>query len=102
MKFNHTEFIMELLSKKKLKITKNIKGKKVTYHDPCYLGRANNVYDIPRELISFLGVELVEMKRSRRMSFCCGAGGSQMFKEPEKGFQDININRTEESIKFES
>ena len=91
---HHTEFIMELLSKKKLKITKNIKGKKVTYHDP-YLGRGINVYDIPRELISFLGVELVEMKRSRRMSFCCGAGGSQMFKEPEKGFQDININRTE-------
>lgn len=95
---HHTEFIMDLLSKKKLKITKNIKGKKVTYHDPCYLGRANNVYDIPRELISFLGVELVEMKRSRRMSFCCGAGGSQMFKEPEKGFQDININRTEEAL----
>ena len=95
---HHTEFIMELLSKKKLKITKNIKGKKVTYHDPCYLGRANNVYDIPRELIRFLGVELVEMKRSRRMSFCCGAGGSQMFKEPEKGFQDININRTEEAL----
>ena len=68
---------------------KNIKGKKVTYHDPCYLGRANNVYDIPRELISFLGVKLVEMKRSRRMSFCCGAGGSQMFKEPEKGKKDI-------------
>ena len=68
---HHTEFIMELLSEEKLKITKNIKGKKVTYHDPCYLGRANNIYDIPRELIRFLGVELVEMKRSRRMSFCC-------------------------------
>ena len=95
---HHTEFIMELLSEEKLKITKNIKGKKVTYHDPCYLGRANNIYDIPRELIRFLGVELVEMKRSRRMSFCCGAGGSQMFKEPEKGFQDININRTEEAL----
>ena len=95
---HHTEFIMDLLSEEKLKITKNIKGKKVTYHDPCYLGRANNVYDIPRELIRFLGVELVEMKRSRRMSFCCGAGGSQMFKEPEKGSQDININRTEEAL----
>ena len=94
----HTEFIMELLSEEKLKITKNIKGKKVTYHDPCYLGRANNIYDIPRELIRFLGVELVEMKRSRRMSFCCGAGGSQMFKEPENGSQDININRTEEAL----
>ena len=95
---HHTEFIMELLSEEKLKITKNIKGKKVTYHDPCYLGRANNIYDIPRELIRFLGVELVEMKRSRRMSFCCGAGGSQMFKEPENGSQDININRTEEAL----
>ena len=95
---HHTEFIMDLLSEEKLKITKNIKGKKVTYHDPCYLGRANNVYDIPRELIRFLGVELVEMKRSRRMSFCCGAGGSQMFKEPENGSQDININRTEEAL----
>ena len=95
---HHTEFIMELLSEEKLKITKNFKGKKVTYHDPCYLGRANNVYEIPRELIRFLGVELVEMKRSRRMSFCCGAGGSQMFKEPEKGSQDININRTEEAL----
>ena len=95
---HHTEFIMELLFEEKLKITKKIKGKKVTYHDPCYLGRANNVYDIPRELIRFLGVELVEMKRSRRMSFCCGAGGSQMFKEPEKGSQDININRTEEAL----
>ena len=70
----------------------------MTYHDPCYLGRANNVYDIPRELIKNLGVELVEMKRSKRLSFCCGAGGAQMFKEPENGSQDININRTEEAL----
>ena len=62
------------------------------------MGRANNVYDIPRELIKSLGVELVEMKRSKRKSFCCGAGGAQMFKEPENGAQDININRTEEAL----
>ena len=95
---HHTEFISELLSKGKLDITGNLSGKRVTYHDPCYLGRANNVYEPPRELIKSLGVELVEMKRSKRRSFCCGAGGAQMFKEPENGTQDININRTEEAL----
>ncbi len=95
---HHTEFIAELLSEGKLYITGNLAGKKITYHDPCYLGRANNVYDIPRGLIKSLGVELVEMKRSKRLSFCCGAGGAQMFKEPEDGDQDININRTEEAL----
>ena len=97
---HHTEFITELLSEGKLKITGNLNGKKVTYHDPCYLGRANNVYDIPRELIKSLGVELVEMKRSKRLSFCCGAGGAQMFKEAENGSQEININRTEEALEL--
>ncbi|MBT6809003.1 MAG: (Fe-S)-binding protein, partial [Flavobacteriales bacterium] len=95
---HHTEFIAELLKEEKLKITGILKGKKITYHDPCYLGRANNVYDIPRELIKSLGVELVEMKRSKRLSFCCGAGGAQMFKEAENGSQEININRTEEAL----
>jgi len=95
---HHTEFITELLSEGKLNITGNLIGKKVTYHDPCYLGRANNVYDIPRELIKSLGVELVEMKRNKRLSFCCGAGGAQMFKEPENGTQEININRTKEAL----
>ena len=95
---HHTEFIAELLEQGKLSITGDLKGKRVTYHDPCYLGRANNVYDIPRELIKNLGVEFLEMKRSKRLSFCCGAGGAQMFKEPENGSQDININRTEEAL----
>ena len=96
---HHTEFIDELINNKKLSISGNLKGKRITYHDPCYLGRANEVFDIPRNLIKRLGVELVEMKRSKRRSFCCGAGGAQMFKEPEKGQQDININRTEEALK---
>tara|TARA_Y100000385_G_scaffold72198_1_gene72627 strand:+ start:6235 stop:7011 length:777 start_codon:yes stop_codon:yes gene_type:complete len=95
---HHTEFITELMSEGKLNITGNLIGKKVTYHDPCYLGRANNVYDKPRELIKSLGVELVEMKRNKRLSFCCGAGGAQMFKEPENGTQEININRTKEAL----
>ena len=97
---HHTEFITELLAHGKLSITRDLKGKRITYHDPCYLGRANNIYDVPRELIKNLGVEFVEMKRSRRLSFCCGAGGAQMFKEPENGSQDININRTEEALKL--
>lgn len=95
---HHTEFIAALVSQGKLTISANLKGAKVTYHDPCYLGRANNVYDAPRDLIKSLGVELVEMKRTKSRSFCCGAGGSQMFKEPEPGAQDININRTEEAL----
>lgn len=96
---HHTEFIDELINKGRFTITGNLKGKKITYHDPCYLGRANEVFDIPRTLINKLGVELVEMKRTKRRSFCCGAGGAQMFKEPEQGQQDININRTEEALK---
>ena len=95
---HHTEFISNLITEGKLTITSNLKGKEIVYHDPCYLGRANNVYDAPRKLIKSLGVELVEMKRSKRLSFCCGAGGAQMFKEPENGTQDININRTEEAL----
>ena len=96
---HHTEFIDELINNKKFSISGDLKGKRITYHDPCYLGRANDVFEIPRNLIKRLGVELVEMKRSKRKSFCCGAGGAQMFKEPENGQQDININRTEEAIK---
>lgn len=96
---HHTEFIDELINNGKLSISGNLKGKRITYHDPCYLGRANEVFEIPRNLIKKLGVELVEMKRSKRRSFCCGAGGAQMFKEPEQGQQDININRTEEALK---
>ena len=97
---HHTEFIAELVSEGKLTISTSLRGTKVTYHDPCYLGRANNVYDAPRDLIKSLGVELVEMKRTKSRSFCCGAGGSQMFKEPEPGSQDININRTEEALEL--
>ena len=74
------------------------KGKKITFHDPCYLGRANDVYEAPRDLIRKLDVELVEMKRCKTNGLCCGAGGAQMFKEPEKGSKDINVERTEEAI----
>jgi len=95
---HHSEYIFELLKSKKIKVNKNLEGQKVTYHDPCYLGRANNIYDSPREVIRSLGVDFVEMKRNKRKSFCCGAGGAQMFKEAEKGTNEINIVRTQEAI----
>ena len=75
------------------------KGKRITYHDPCYLGRANQVYEAPRKLIKELDAELLEMKNCKDKGLCCGAGGAQMFKEPEKGNKDINIERTEQAIK---
>ena len=95
---HHSEYIFGLLKSNKIKVNKNLEGQKVTYHDPCYLGRANDVYDPPRELIRSLGVDFVEMKRNKRRSFCCGAGGAQMFKEAEKGTNEINIVRTQEAI----
>jgi Fe-S oxidoreductase len=74
------------------------KGKKITFHDPCYLGRGNGEYEAPRELIRKLDAELVEMKRSKANGLCCGAGGAQMFKEAEKGLKEINVERTEDVL----
>ncbi|MGB1000033.1 MAG: (Fe-S)-binding protein [Flavobacteriales bacterium] len=96
---HHTELIQELIDKGKISIEGgSFKGKKITYHDPCYLGRANEVYEAPRQILSKLDAELKEMKRCRSKGLCCGAGGAQMFKEPEKGNKDINVERTEEAI----
>jgi heterodisulfide reductase subunit D len=97
--YHHTQFLKKLISDKKIKIEGGkFKGKKITYHDPCYLGRANNIYEAPRELITKLDATLVEMKNCKSKGLCCGAGGAQMFKEPEKGIKDINIERTEQAI----
>ena len=96
---HHTQLIQDLLNTGKLKIEGGeFKGKKITFHDPCYLGRGNGEYEAPRQLIQALDAELVEMKRSRANGLCCGAGGAQMFKEPEKGNKDINIERTEDAL----
>jgi len=96
---HHTQFINELLKNGRLKIEGgSFTGKKITFHDPCYLGRANDEFEAPRELIQKLDAELVEMKRCKQKGLCCGAGGAQMFKEPEKGLKDINIERTEEAL----
>ncbi len=96
---HHSQLIQELLDAGKLKVEGGaFTGKKVTFHDPCYLGRANGVYEAPRKVIEKLDVAMSEMKRSRANGLCCGAGGAQMFKEPEKGSKDINIERTEEAL----
>ncbi len=97
--FHHTQFIQNLISEGRLSIDDTtLKGKRVTFHDPCYLGRANEVYESPRALIKRLGVNLTEMKRNKSTALCCGAGGAQMFKEPEKGDKDINVLRTEDAL----
>jgi len=96
---HHTQLLQSLIDEGSLTVEGGLyKGKKITFHDPCYLGRANEVYEAPRSLINNLDAELVEMKRCKSSGFCCGAGGAQMFKEPEKGNKDINIERTEEAL----
>lgn len=96
---HHTQFLKTLLQEGRLKVEGGkFKGKRITFHDPCYLGRANGEYEAPRELLEKLEVELVEMKRCKTRGLCCGAGGAQMFKEPEAGSKDINIERTEEAL----
>jgi Fe-S oxidoreductase len=97
---HHTQLIQGLIDEGKLKASNGefFKGKKITYHDPCYLGRANGVYEAPREILQQLDSDLVEMKRCKTNGLCCGAGGAQMFKDPEKGDKDINIERVEEAL----
>ncbi len=96
---HHTQFLKALLNEGRLKVEGGkFKGKKITFHDPCYLGRANNEYEAPRGLLRKLEVELVEMRKCKSNGLCCGAGGGQMFKEPEPGNKDVNIERTEQAL----
>jgi heterodisulfide reductase subunit D len=96
---HHTQLVQELIDQGKLKVQGGaFKGKKIVFHDPCYLGRGNDVYEAPREVIQKLDVELMEMKRSRAKGLCCGAGGAQMFKEAEKGNKEVNVERAEEAL----
>ncbi len=98
---HHTQLVQELIDQGKLKVQGGeFKGKKIVFHDPCYLGRGNDVYEAPRKVIESLDAELVEMKRSRSKGLCCGAGGAQMFKEAEKGNKEVNIERTEEALQL--
>lgn len=96
---HHTTFLQQLINEGKLKVEGgDFKGKKITFHDSCYLGRANGIFEAPRDLIRNLDADLVEMKRCKTKGLCCGAGGAQMFKEPEAGKKDVNIERVEEAL----
>ena len=97
---HHAVFLQQLIDagKIKMKETGDFKGKRITYHDSCYLGRANNIYEAPRKVLEALDAELVEMKRCGSKGMCCGAGGAQMWKEEEKGSTRINLERTNEAL----
>jgi Fe-S oxidoreductase len=97
---HHAVFLQQLIDEGKIKMAdgNSFKGKKITYHDSCYLGRANNIYEAPRKVLEALDAALVEMKRCKSNGLCCGAGGAQMFKEEEKGDIRINLERTNEAL----
>ncbi|MEM6347912.1 MAG: (Fe-S)-binding protein [Bacteroidota bacterium] len=97
---HHSTFLQMLINQGKVKLKGGgeFKGKKITYHDSCYLGRANGIYEAPRKVLEALDIDLAEMKRCRTKGLCCGAGGAQMFKEAENGKKEINIERTEEAL----
>ena len=96
---HHTQFLQKMIDDGKLIINSDFfKNKTLTYHDPCYLGRANGEYNAPREVLSSIPSTLIEMKRNRSQALCCGAGGGQMFKEAEKGDKEVFIERTEDVL----
>lgn len=97
---HHTQLLQELINDGRLKMKEGgtFKGKKITYHDSCYLGRANGIYEAPRSVLSALDADLAEMKRCKTTGLCCGAGGAQMWKEDEPGDKRINIDRTDEAL----
>ncbi|WP_027001865.1 (Fe-S)-binding protein [Hugenholtzia roseola] len=101
---HHSTYLQQLLDEGKVRLSdaNEFKGKRITYHDSCYLGRANDIYEAPRALLEKLDAELAEMHRNKKRGLCCGAGGAQMFKEPEKGNKDINIQRAEDALQTAS
>jgi len=99
---HHSTFLQQLINQGKLKVKggEQFKGKKITFHDSCYLGRGNDIYEAPREVLETLDADLVEMKRCKSNGLCCGAGGAQMFKEAEPGNKEVYLERTEEALEL--
>ncbi len=97
---HHTQLLQQLIDEGRIKMKEggSFKGKRITYHDSCYLGRANGIYEAPRKVLETLDNELVEMRRCKSKGLCCGAGGAQMFKEDEPGNKRINMERVEEAL----
>jgi Fe-S oxidoreductase len=97
---HHATLLQQLINEGRLKVKDGaaFKGKRITFHDSCYLGRANGIYEAPRDVLQALDADLVEMKRSRAQGLCCGAGGAQLFKESEKGTAEVHHERSEEAL----
>jgi len=100
---HHATLLQQLINEGRLKVQDGgpFKGKRITFHDSCYLGRANGIYEAPRQVLETLDADLVEMKRSKAKGLCCGAGGGQMFKDAEKGNKEVNIERIEEALEMQ-
>jgi heterodisulfide reductase subunit D len=97
---HHTVLLQQLIDEGRIVLKEGgpFKGRRITYHDSCYLGRANHIYEAPRKVLEALDSELVEIKRCRSKGLCCGAGGAQMFKEEEKGTTRVNFERSAEAL----
>jgi len=96
---HYTQFLDSLINDGKLKLNRSVNAERaMTFHDPCYLGRANDIYREPRNVMNALTGNFVEMKRNRSFALCCGAGGAQMFKEAEKGNKEVFIERIEDAL----